>query len=69
MHLKPAPANRLRLPAVTLAAVLLGGLSVLGGSVVQQVRMAPSAVPPSMASATKQGTRDAGLMADPSGPA
>jgi len=69
MPLKPAPANRLRLPAVTLAAVLLGGLSVLGGSVVQQVRMAPSAVPPSMANTAKQGTRDAGLPADPSGPA
>ncbi len=68
MPLKPAPANHLRLPAIALATVLLGGLAVLGGSVVQQVRMAPSAVPPSMATA-KQGARDAGLPVDPSGPA
>lgn len=68
----PAAAPKPLLPALVLAAALLGGLSAAGWQVVQQVRMAPSAVPSSMAAAPKSGARDArtaSALSEPSGPA
>ncbi|MCE1249961.1 MAG: DUF3106 domain-containing protein [Comamonadaceae bacterium] len=58
MPLPPdTPTRPLYLPALVLAAALLGGFAVLGGSVVQQVRMAPNALPLEIAEAPKPSAR------------
>ena len=72
MPLPPAATDRPPLlPALVLAAALLGGLAVAGWQVVQQVRMAPSSVPSSLAASPQNGARDARTaspLSEPSGP-
>lgn len=71
MPLPPTANASFRLPALVLAAALLGGLAVVGWQVVQQVRMAPSAVPSSVTSAPKNGARETRTVSpspEPSGP-
>ncbi len=56
--LPPEPTTRTpSLPALALAAALLGGFAVLGGWVVQQVRMAPNALPLEITEAPKPSAR------------
>ena len=72
MLLPPAATDRPSLlPSLVLAAALLGGLAVVGWQVVQQVRMAPSSVPSSLATSSPSGARDARAanpLSEPSGP-
>lgn len=72
----PLPPENTRhpfaLPALALAAALLGGLAALGWPVVQQVRMAPNALPLEIAEAPKPSARLARAptaSVTPSGPA